>query len=107
MVAVAPPTYYSSFYTVLCCKCATVSVLEVIPGSIFYIYGLLVLNFSEHIPKELQKIQITDSWKMRSLSPTINSAWIMTLPFGIFSCYCQPHEMCSSTTLICRFYVPL
>lgn len=106
MAEVASPTYYSAYYRV-CCKSATVSVLEVTPGSIFYIYGLSVLNFSDHIPKALQKIQITDSWKMRSLSLTINSAWVMTLPFGIFSFYCQLHEMCSPTILICSFYVPL
>lgn len=101
MAEVAPPTYYSAYYTVHCCKSATVSALEVTPGNISYIYGLSVLNFSDHIPKALQKNQITDSWKMRSLSPTINSAWVMTLPFGIFSCYCQLHEMWSPTILIC------
>lgn len=107
MAEVAPPTYYSAYYAVHCCKSATVSVLEVTPGSILYIYGLSVLNFSDHIPEALQKIQIIDSWKMRSLSPTTNSAWVMTLPFGIFSCYSQLHEMCSPTILICSFTVPL
>lgn len=107
MAEVAPPTYSSAYYTVHCCKSDTVSDLKVTHGSISYIYGPSFLNFSDHIPKALQEVQITHSWKMRSLSPTINSAWVMTLPFGIFSCYCQLHEMCSPTILICIFYVPL
>lgn len=104
MAEVAPPTYYCAYYTVHCCKSAAVFALQVTAGSIFYIYGLSVPDFSDHIPKALQKIQITDSWKMRSLSPTINSAWVMTLLFGIFSCYCQLREMSSPTILICSFY---
>lgn len=59
MAEVAPPTYYCAYYTVHCHKSAAVFALEVTVGSIFYIYGLSVLNFSDHILKALQKIQIT------------------------------------------------
>jgi len=46
MAEVAPPTYYSVYYTVHCYKFSRVSGLEVTVGNIFDIYCLLVLNFS-------------------------------------------------------------